>query len=88
MGQADLAEGGAPHPPGHAVEKNEGPRPGLVGGGAGPDAARCVRLRYCAMRIIIAATSPRVQPACGSRATPPLPVSTPVETAHSIASVA
>ena len=65
----------------------QGPRPRPVGWGAGPGAARCAR-GYCAMRIIIAATSPRVQPACGSRATLPLPVRTPVETAHSIAPVA
>ena len=79
---------------------DEGPRPGLVGWGAGPDAARlsltlwpdasvkpCAR-GYSAMRIIIAATSPRVQPACGSRATPPLPVRTPSATAHSTAPAA
>ncbi len=48
----------------------------------------CCAGDYSAMRIIIAATSPRVQPACGSRATPPLPVRTPVETAHSTAPAA
>ena len=40
------------------------------------------------MRIIIAATSPRVHCPCGSRATPPLPVSTPALTAQLIGSTA